>query len=214
MFKIGAPSGRMTYRRRLGRTIDELVGLCRGIIADGEVNQSEVEFLQQWLYANREFVNEHPFREIYAVVESALVDGVLDADEERDILATVHGLPGNVGGGGSLAARGATSTSSSLPLCNPPPAVTFEDRAFVVTGVFEYGPRATVCGVIAERGGVVKKNISRQVDYLVVGEVGSRDWLHASFGTKIRDAVNLRDAGVPLHIISEAYWVEELAGWG
>lgn len=211
MFRIGAPSSRITYQRRLSRTVDELVGLCRGIIADGEVNQSEVQFLQQWLHANREFVNEYPFRDMYALVESALVDGVLDADEERDILEAVHALSGNVAVPRADAVRGGVSTSSQLPLCKPPPALTFEERAFVVTGTFEFGPRAQVCGAIADRGGIVKKAVSRQVHYLVIGNLGSRDWLHSSYGTKIRDAVDLRDQGAPLHIIGEEYWRERIA---
>ena len=35
--------------RITSRQVDELVGLARGIAADGMVNQSEVEFLQKWL---------------------------------------------------------------------------------------------------------------------------------------------------------------------
>lgn len=39
--------------RITSRQIDELVGLARGIAADGDLNQTEVEFLQKWLAANR-----------------------------------------------------------------------------------------------------------------------------------------------------------------
>jgi hypothetical protein len=38
--------------RIASRQIDELVGLARGVAADGDINQSEAEFLQKWLTAN------------------------------------------------------------------------------------------------------------------------------------------------------------------
>jgi hypothetical protein len=34
------------------RQIDELVGIARGLLADGKLVQDEVEFLQKWLAAN------------------------------------------------------------------------------------------------------------------------------------------------------------------
>lgn len=211
MFRLGAPNAAITYRRRLSRSIDELVGLCRGVVADGEVNRAEVNFLQQWLTANREFVHEYPFRDIYALIESALVDGVIDSEEEHDILAAVHDLAGNVVDPGHRPVQGTvSSTSSRLPLCDPAPEVEFRGRAFAVTGLFDYGPRAHVFGAITDRGGVPKKNISRQVHYLVVGNLGSRDWLHSSFGLKIKEAVDLRAGGCPLHIIDEAHWQARL----
>lgn len=207
MFRIGAPSPGITYQRRLRRSIDELVGLCRGVVADGDVNRAEVDFLQRWLVSNRDFVHEYPFRDLYALIENALVDGVIDSEEERDILAAVHGLAGNVVTPSESPAMGvATSTSSRLPLCDPAPDVEFSGRGFVVTGLFEYGPRSRVFGAISERGGVPKKSVSRQVHYVVVGNLGSRDWLHSSYGTKIQQAVDLRAGGFPLHIIDEAHW--------
>ncbi len=34
------------------RQVDELVGLARGVCADGLLNHAEVEFLQKWLATN------------------------------------------------------------------------------------------------------------------------------------------------------------------
>lgn len=33
------------------RQVDELIGLARGLAADGSINKAEVEFLQKWLAA-------------------------------------------------------------------------------------------------------------------------------------------------------------------
>lgn len=40
------------------RQVDELIGLARGLAADGTINKAEVEFLQKWLAANAEISNQ------------------------------------------------------------------------------------------------------------------------------------------------------------
>lgn len=206
MFQVGAPHGRITHNRRRDRTVDELIGLCRGLIADGEVNQQEVLFLEQWLHANREFRDVYPFDVLFQRVADALEDGVIDPDEERDILAAIHGIAANV----APEHVPEVSTSSTLPLCSPPPPVRFEGRVFLVTGVCVFGRRAEVARAIVERGGHVAGNISKKVQFLVVGDVGSRDWLHSSYGTKIQAAVELRASGTPIAIVSEQHWKAHL----
>ncbi len=199
MFSVGAPAARMTHKRRLDRTVDELVGLCRGLIADGEVNLQEVLFLEQWLRAHREFRHQYPFKTLFDRVTDALEDGVLDSDEERDLLAAIHGLAGNV----ASTQVAEVSTSSTLPLCQPAPPLTFDGTVFVVTGVCTFGSRAEVAREIAERGGRVAQNMSRKVGFLVIGDLGSRDWMHSTYGRKIQAAVELRESGAPLGIVSE-----------
>jgi hypothetical protein len=42
---------RFNSKRVSDRNIDELIGLARGILADGKVDQQEAEYLQKWLIA-------------------------------------------------------------------------------------------------------------------------------------------------------------------
>jgi NAD-dependent DNA ligase len=56
------------------------------------------------------------------------------------------------------------------------------------------------------RGGVVVDSVSAEVDYLVVGALGSSEWVHGSYGRKIERAIELYDQlGAPL-ILSEQQW--------
>ncbi|MGS1017092.1 hypothetical protein [Allosphingosinicella humi] len=50
---------RVGGERISSRQIDELIGIARGVVADGTLNQAEVEFLQKWLAANAA-VSGHP----------------------------------------------------------------------------------------------------------------------------------------------------------
>ena len=52
----------------------------------------------------------------------------------------------------------------------------------------------------------IASGISKKVHYLVVGEIGNEQWLHSTYGTKIKRAVELREEGHPIAIISEKHW--------
>lgn len=43
--------------------------------------------------------------------------------------------------------------------------------------------------------------MTKKLDYLVVGGLGSLEWKHGSFGTKIEKAMQHKRAGVPLFIV-------------
>ena len=81
---------------------------------------------------------------------------------------------------------------------------------FVLTGQFVYGPRKIVTEAIQERGGTVTGSVSHKSDYLVVGTFGSDEWLHSTHGTKIIKAVELKQAGTPICILTEQHWSAQL----
>lgn len=197
----GAPSGRMTYHRRRDRSVDELIGLCRGFLADGAIVVQEAEFLRDWVDRHAEFRNDFPYNIIYQRLHDALQDGVIDSDEEAALLDCIAKLVG-----GEFAGEEVASLATTLPLDDPAPSISFTGKSFVVTGTFSFGPRRLVCEAIESRGGEVKPSLTKSVSYLVIGTVGARDWIHSSYGRKIETAVDLRQQGVPIAIVSELNW--------
>lgn len=202
-----APSGAITLGRRVERTTNELVGLCRGLLADGHVCQMEAEFLKNWIERNVAFASEYPFNRIYELLASILEDGQISSDESADLQETLSRF---VGGETFDIAGETASLSTSLPLCRPEPVIIFESSVFVVTGTFSFGKRKRVEEEIEVRRGLLASAPSRKTRYLVIGELGSRDWLSSNAGTKIQKAVELRDEGHPLAIVSEKHWVSAL----
>ncbi len=96
------------------------------------------------------------------------------------------------------------------PYDDPQPPIEFVDRAFVFTGAFGFGSRLDCQQEVIRRGGKTQNSVSRTVDYLVIGEEGSKAWKEGAYGNKIEDAVNARrECGKPA-IVSEAHWVEAL----
>ena len=127
------------------RQIDELIGLARGLAADGDLNKAEVEFLQKWLAANAS-ISDHPvIRTRYSRVNEVLADNVLDDDEKAMLLETL----------GSFSDRtfelGEVLKSSTLPLCDPAPHLSFEGQTYCFTGTFLFGRRRDCERAVLER---------------------------------------------------------------
>jgi len=197
-----APVSAIAARQREGRDTDELIGLCRGILADGAVNAAEAAFLLRWLEGNRLVRDAFPFNVLYPRVAQALRDGVLDEAEERELLDTLMQATGQV-----VSPHIANSGSSQLMLDDPAPDVVHQNRSFAVTGVFSVGNRREVARLIESRGGVVAGNVSGKVHYFVVGNLGSGDWKHSTHGTKILKALQVRQSGAPIAIVAESHWL-------
>jgi NAD-dependent DNA ligase len=191
------------HHQNVIKAADELIGICKGLLVDGAIDDDEAELLRRWIRDHPNVAREWPVREVAARVNAIFADGKID-DQERSDLAVLLQLL--VGGAEEETTAGATR----LPLDDPPPAVVFRDSAFVVTGKFVYGQRDKVLGCIITRGGVVQKNVTMATRCLLIGALASRDWAHASYGRKIEKAVQYRDKGVPIKIVSEEHWVRFL----
>ncbi|WNO10493.1 BRCT domain-containing protein [Teredinibacter sp. KSP-S5-2] len=184
------------------RQLDTLIGLSKGISADGTVVQAEAEYLLTWLQQNSQ--TEHPIiLNLLNKVTQMLEDGVLDQEESVElhkILEQISGEP---------TALGELAKTSVLPICSPAPKLRFEDKKFLFTGTFAYGTRKQCQEAIAALGGVSIKNVTKDLDYLILGVYVSDSWAHETFGRKIEKAIEYRDAGVPLSIITEEHWISE-----
>ena len=181
------------------RQIDELIGLARGLCADGILNQAEVEFLQSWLAANLSITDEPILQTLWERVAGALVNGFLDEAEHANLFEALNAV------GGEQIALGEVLKSSSLPLCSPAPDLTFVGRQYVFTGRFSFGQRKECERAVVERGAMTG-SLTRQTDFLVVGEYVTNSWKHSSMGTKILKAVEMRANGIRIAIVSEAHW--------
>ncbi len=203
----GQPLSRRYNAARLSdRAIDELIGLSRGVIADGVVTKGEAEFLARWLDRNRHVRNEWPASVLFTRVNEMLSDGVLDPDEQRELL----GLLSDITGEGESLQYDAHSLSTQLPLTQPAPEVVVAGKEFCLTGRFVHGTRKQCEQEVIARGGVTSGKPRRSTHYLVIGHVGSSDWIHSTHGRKIEYALELSRNGSPIALISEAYWVEKI----
>lgn len=184
------------------KAVDQLTGVCAGIISDGVVNQKEADFFAEWVKTHAPLQPAWPFSDILRRLNRIFADGVCD-DEEREELKDVMAA---LCGAGEEATPG-QPYSTTLPLDTPPPAVVFSGRQFHVTGKFAFGSRSKVFEAIKSRGGIgLDSAPTREGHYLVIGIFASPQWATTSYGRKIQRAVELREDGSGIAIISEEHW--------
>ncbi len=90
---------RLSQARFNSIDIPELIGLCKGVLADGTVNLTEADFILQWLKERQSVLDSWPADELYAVLVKVLHDGVLADDEKNELtelLVEITGEPVSV----------------------------------------------------------------------------------------------------------------------
>jgi len=190
---------RVSGDRITSRQVDELIGLARGLVADNVLNLAEVEFLQKWLAANMAISDQPLIGTLYHRVAECLEDGMLDAAEQRDLYSALSSLTSQD------IELGETLKSSTLPLCDPPPLIDFPGRTFAFTGTFAFGQRKHCENAVMEKGALIS-GVNRKTEFLVIGLYATESWRHSSMGAKIVKAVDLRNSGQKIAIVSEAHW--------
>jgi hypothetical protein len=195
---------------RAGRTerdLSEMLGLAKGMLADGVFNEDEAGYLHDWARNHPDALERWPVNVIFGRLQHAFADGTIDAAERRGL----HDLLAELVGGTAAVLLGYEG-ATTLPLDSPAPEVRWgPDCVYVFTGRFAYGTRADCEREVTTRGSACEKNITRRTSFLVIGTFGSEDWKHSSFGLKIQKAVKLRESGGAIRIIGEDHWANALS---
>ena len=187
------------------RLIDELIGVCRGVIADGVVDEKEAIFIGQWIDNHREIAGRWPVNILYARLTEMLKDGILSESEQVELLATLREITGET----SMYQE--PNRPTTLPLDPDTPQIVFEGKTFCLTGRFVFGSTLDCEETITELGGSLDESPNNETDYLIIGELCNPNWTHTTFGRSIELAVELREQGASISIVSEEQWVDSLS---
>ncbi|MBM9519532.1 BRCT domain-containing protein [Desulforhopalus vacuolatus] len=197
---------RYNYKRLNDRNIDELIGLCKGIVADNRVNLDETIFLQNWMEKHSTNISDPIINALYCHIHSVLADGIIDEKEEKELFKILTEFTGE------STVNSIESIAATLPLDRPEPKeIIFNKKIFCLTGKFSYAPRKICEEETKKRGANTSKGVTLKTDYLVIGTFCSRDWSHTSYGRKIEKAVGYRDQRrTGIQIVHEDYWANFL----
>ncbi|MGJ3702673.1 BRCT domain-containing protein [Variovorax sp. AFSI2.2] len=193
------------FRNEMRTSCAALVGIVQGIMSDGHLNDAEIEFLKSWLSGAETVALTWPGTVIKAQVESILADGLVTEEERSHLAETLRQLVG-----GKLDEIADAGFVTELPI-DRLEGIEVPNKLFCFTGDFVFGPRKLCEQAIETRGGTIA-GVSKKLHYLVVGGLGSAEWKHGSFGTKIEKAIQHKEAGVPLFIVHEDTWAASLRG--
>lgn len=181
----------------IGRA-DELVGFLTGVASDGVLNDQEVAALSDWLHRNESIRDKWPASAILYRLNVVLEDGVITEEERQDLMKTV----GQITGANPEPADSAYEASTEV-WEDAIDELKIAGSTFCLSGDFVSGDRNTVDTNLRLMGAETSPNISKDVDYLVIGTLASRDWLYTSHGRKIEKALLLKRKGINITIITE-----------
>lgn len=199
----------ISFRRDEIQLADDIVnehiffGFLKGIASDDEVNLNEVNALishfseKAW---EREELSEDPrIKDIFKVASLAVQDGVIDAEESRELCEYITRVVGD-----SYSDTGISSQMDTPQLdgmLHSLDQLEFAGREFCLTGTFSV-PKAVLGKAIQAKGGSVNRGLRANTDYLVLSNSGSEHYVTANAGTKILNAIKLREkAGKPSFVM-------------
>lgn len=143
----GASAASPLDARELERYLAELMGICRGVIADGVVVPEEAVYLRDWLAKHQALRDCWPADVISKRLEQVFEDGRVDEQEQEDLLVLLRMITSE-----EPPVNEATAKAVPLPLTMPEPQVQFLGKHFCLTGRFVHGPHSYCKQAITRRG--------------------------------------------------------------
>lgn len=192
------------FKNDLNRSLGALLGIAQGLLCDGHLNDQELRFLRDWLIKNDSIAATWPGDVIHARVRDVLADGVVTHEERTYLMETLQQLIG-----GTLEELADATHVTELAF-DRNATVTIPDFTFCLTGDFVFAPRSHCESLIEKLGGIVSSSVTKKLNYLVVGGLGSKEWKHGSFGTKIEKAIEYKRSGLSILIVHEDQWASAL----
>lgn len=184
--------------------INELLGVCKGIIADDRVDPDEVAYLKSWLEQHQKLAGCWPANVLSERIAKIYEDGVVDKGEREELAELLYRITGEKPG-----LKDAMKLAASVVLDVPEPDVDFKGKAFCLSGRLAFGARAKCREAIERRGGVWHEHPNLETDYLVIGALDGNQ-VDLTHGRNIEFVVKNPAARSRIAIISEENWAANL----
>ena len=163
--------------------IQVLQGIIKAITADNKVTLEELTNLKRWMMRNTSLRGSYPYDKILKITNVRLNQGFITFEEQEDISNQFKEL--------------------ITPIKNTNESFTLKNKTFCLSGEFKHGNKEKITYLLEKEGAISKSSVSRKVDYLFVGDLGSPAWKYGNIGGKIVKAQKLQDNGGKIKIISE-----------
>ena len=188
----------------LKQSLGELLGLARGLMADQELTDSEIHFLNEWLEERHSMTSSFPGNVIHERIKDVLEDSVVTEEERSHLVDTLN----------MLIEDRLEDLAEQVDLTelwfDDVGLIDFNKARFCLTGNFVFGPEDVCKTAIEQRGGIVTPSVGDESHFLVVGGLGVDEWRSGGLGAEIELAMKLRATGKSVKIIPEDSWVAYL----
>lgn len=182
--------------------IQKLHGILGGIIADGVITEKELIGLREWLIQHEHLRTCWPYDEIDSIVTSVMADKKIN-EEENKILTAVFSDFLSFYDDRVITSPPILEASQISGICAVCPEIQFKNSTFCFTGTSSRYKRQELEKLVVRLGGKFTKNVSKSLNYLVIGAEGNPCWTYACYGRKVEAAINLRKEGHRLLLVHE-----------
>ncbi|MBK0371042.1 BRCT domain-containing protein [Flavobacterium agrisoli] len=191
------------YYNTVTSDLQLLQGICHGILADGTVDEKEIFALEKWLDGNTHLNSYYPYDEIRSLILSIVADGKIDEEEKLVLKAYLKQFVIIQNEEISRKINEETKDINITGHCTSEPNIEIKNKTFCITGILKSGNRSTIEKQIKDLGGNPTKSVTKETDYLIVGDNGNQAWAFACYGRKVEKALELRKTGHTIVLIHE-----------
>lgn len=164
------------------KEMQRLQEIVSDIIEDNQITDTEIRELKEWLEIHVSLIGFYPFDKIYELVETIMLDGVLDNDEQQQLLSLLDAF------------------------INPQTEnvqIDFKDKLVCLSGDFDIGNKKQVEDLLISKGASIAKSVTGKLDVLILGQAGSVAWKYGNYGFKYEKAQKLNEKGKNILIVKE-----------
>lgn len=179
-----------------------LEGLCKGVAGDQHLSDAEISYMRWWMTQNSMLRAHYPGKHLYQTVERILEDGVITEEEREELHQQVLLFVGNPFEQGAVDGMATRLAVSELTIDS------LAGQGVCFTGAFLSGTRNQCQEKAMNLGAIPHNTVTKEVDYLIIGELCSRDWRYSSYGRKIEKAMKQQEKGHHIKIVTEEAWLE------
>lgn len=175
----------------VSETISQFVSLCRESVTSGALTEQKADIIIDFVLDHPKASDVWPFTEFCVLMSQTCF-------AER-IYQTVLKIIDAADDGQAL-----DKTNSIIRLHQSD--MTLEDvgsSRVVITGKLEQMTREELERLLRFSGAQIDRRVTSHTKFLIVGRKISSGWKYENFGTKIRDAVNLKSQGYGILMLSE-----------
>ena len=167
------------------RGLAELNALLSELMADGQIDSNECLGLFYWMKDHSELLGNFPFDDIFTRLETILEDGVAEAEELSVLFDLLN------------------SVMDPVPSAFTSRRPAVRGVNVVLSGNFVRGEKEAIAADLAARGALIQRDVTKKTRLLIVGALGNEQWAAGTYGNKVKRAMEMQGAGIPIRIIRE-----------
>jgi NAD-dependent DNA ligase len=193
--------------------LQRLHAILGGIVSDGQVTEDELRGLSAWLQNHEHLKTCWPYDEIDSLIIGVMKDQKIDP-KEHTLLKAFFSEFTAVMDDRTITSPVISEGANIVGLCAVCPEIEFSASTFCFTGASSRYTRNELATTVESLGGIFAPNVTKNVNYLIIGAEGNPCWAYACYGRKVEKAVELRKSGVRVQLVHENDFHDAVADAG